>query len=114
MKQTNLSIFIPHYGCPNRCSFCDQRYISGAKQPHTPDEVRGILAEQQPVLKERGISAEIAFFGGSFTAIDREYMTDLLETAAYFTEKYPEAYCGIRCSTRTDCIDEERLGIMKK
>ena len=30
MKQTNLSIFIPHVGCPHRCSFCDQRSISGA------------------------------------------------------------------------------------
>lgn len=114
MKQTNLSIFIPHYGCPNRCSFCDQRYISGAKQPPTPDEVRGILAKQQPVLKERGISAEIAFFGGSFTAIDRAYMTALLEAAAEFTEKYPDEYCGIRCSTRPDCINEEILGILKK
>lgn len=114
MKQTNLSIFIPHYGCPNRCSFCDQRYISGAKEPPTPEEVRIILAGQQPVLKERGISAEIAFFGGSFTAIDREYMTALLETAAYFTGKYPSEYCGIRCSTRPDCIDEEILAILKK
>ena len=114
MKQTNLSIFIPHNGCPNRCSFCDQRYISGAKEPPTPEEVRTILTEQQPVLKERGLSAEIAFFGGSFTAIHRDYMTALLETAAYFTEKYPEEYCGIRCSTRPDCIDEEILGILKK
>ena len=113
MKQTNLSIFIPHYGCPNRCSFCDQRYISGAKEPPTPEEVRKILAEQQPVLKERGISAEIAFFGGSFTAIDREYMTALLEAAAYFTDKYPSEYCGIRCSTRPDCIDEEILVILR-
>ena len=114
MKQTNLSIFIPHYGCPNRCSFCDQRYISGANQPPTPEEVRKTLTEQQPVLKERGLSAEIAFFGGSFTAIDRDYMIALLETAADFTEKYPGQYCGIRCSTRPDCIDGEILGILKK
>lgn len=29
-------------------------------------------------------TTEIAFFGGSFTAINRNYMTDLLEAAAVF------------------------------
>lgn len=114
MKQTNLSIFIPHYGCPNCCSFCNQRTISGTKNPPSPIEVRNILEEQLPVLADKKMMAEIAFFGGSFTAIDREYMTALLEAARYFTENYPSQYNGIRCSTRPDCIDDEILGILKK
>lgn len=60
------------------------------------------------------MKAEIAFFGGSFTAIDRAYMTELLQVASEFTEVFPEQYCGIRCSTRPDCIDEETLEILKK
>lgn len=114
MKQTNISIFIPHYGCPNRCSFCDQRFISGAEKPPSPEEVRTLLSEQQPVLRDRSMKAEIAFFGGSFTAIDRAYMTELLKVASDFTEAFPEQYCGIRCSTRPDCINEEILEILKK
>lgn len=60
-----------------------------------------------------GMTAEIAFFGGSFTAIDREYMINLLKTAQYFVKNYPEQYNGIRCSTRPDCISEEVLDILK-
>lgn len=114
MKQTNISIFIPHYGCPNRCSFCDQRFISGAEKPPSPEEVRTLLSQQQPVLRDRNMKAEIAFFGGSFTAIDRAYMTELLKTASEFTEAFPDQYCGIRCSTRPDCINEEVLEVLKK
>ncbi len=113
MKQTNLSIFIPHYGCPNCCSFCNQRCISGTKEPPSPEDVRAILKEQQPVLAQKGMTAEIAFFGGSFTAVDREYMTELLKTAHYFVTAYPEQYNGIRCSTRPGCINREILDILK-
>lgn len=59
------------------------------------------------------MTAEIAFFGGSFTAVDREYMTELLKTAQYFTANYPGQYNGIRCSTRPDCITREILDILK-
>ncbi len=114
MKQTNLSIFIPHYGCPNCCSFCNQRTISGTKIPPTADEVYQILAEQQKQLSEKDMCAEIAFFGGSFTAVDREYMVSLLKTAQYFTVNHPRQFRGIRCSTRPDCIDREILGILKE
>ncbi len=114
MKQTNLSVFIPHYGCPNCCSFCNQRLISGKKNPPDVEEVATTLSEQQPILKEKGMSAEIAFFGGSFTAVDRDYMINLLKTAQHFVNTYHEQYNGIRCSTRPDCIDEEILGILKK
>ncbi len=114
MKQTNLSIFIPHYGCPNCCSFCNQRTISGTKTPPTAEEVFAILSEQQKVLSEKEMCAEIAFFGGSFTAIDCEYMTALLKTAQHFTTRYPAQFCGIRCSTRPDCISREILDILKE
>lgn len=114
MKQTNLSVFIPHYGCPNCCSFCNQRCISGTKEPPSPEEVRAVLQEQQPLLAEKGMTAEIAFFGGSFTAVDREYMVELLKTAHCFVTRYPGQYNGIRCSTRPDCISREILDILKQ
>lgn len=113
MKRTNISVFIPHIGCPHRCSFCDQRSISGAAHAPSAEEVRELLDEQAPHLIERNMQAEIAFFGGSFTAVPRDYMISLLECAAGAVRKYPEAYCGIRCSTRPDCIDEEIIAILK-
>ncbi len=75
--------------------------------------MRAILEEQAPHLTERGMRAEIAFFGGSFTAVPRAYMTELLEAAHEALEKH-DCYCGIRCSTRPDCIDEEVLAVLKR
>lgn len=40
-------------------------------------------------------------------------MTELLEAASAAMKCYPEVYCGIRCSTRPDCISEEILGLLK-
>ena len=111
MKQTNLSIFIPHKGCPNTCSFCNQRFISGSDRAPTPEEVRAILAAQVPLLQQNGLQAEIAFFGGSFTAVDRDYRRELLLAASEYISEFPEQYGGIRCSTRPDCID---VGIMEE
>lgn len=62
-------------------------------------------------LEEKGEEAkniEIAFFGGSFTAIDREYMLSLLKAANKFTDHFG----GIRISTRPDYIDPEILEIL--
>ena len=60
-------------------------------------------------MAENTKNAEIAFFGGIFTAIDRDYMLSLLQA----TENYIDKFKGIRISTRPDCIDDEILEILK-
>lgn len=111
MKHKNISIFIPHVGCKNSCSFCNQRVISGKIFPPTKDEVREVLNKAFNEIEDKN-SAEIAFFGGSFTAIDREYMLDLLKVANEFIGK--DKFFGIRVSTRPDAITQEILDILKK
>ncbi|MGN1340862.1 MAG: elongator complex protein 3 [Oscillospiraceae bacterium] len=113
MKQTNISIFIPHIGCPHRCSFCDQRSISGSAHAPSPQGVTELLAGQAQHLAHSRMTAEIAFFGGSFTAIPRDYMVSLLECAKSAVERFPGVYTGIRCSTRPDCIDEDIIALLK-
>lgn len=63
-------------------------------------------------MGERVQNAEIAFFGGSFTAIDPDYRLALLKTAHAACETY--GFAGIRCSTRPDAIDDERLTVLKQ
>lgn len=94
------------------CSFCDQKAISGSAKAPDAAEVFELLKTQAPHLEERGMSAEIAFFGGSFTAIERGYMKSLLTAAARAMKKFP-VYTGIRCSTRPDCVDEKIAGVLK-
>ncbi len=112
MSHANISIFVPHLGCPHRCSFCDQVSISGAC--HQPDEADIDEAVRLAVKSHRyhRENTELAFFGGSFTAIDRDYMVRLL-SAAYCHVKDGKI-SGIRISTRPDCIDSEILNILNK
>ncbi len=111
MKHSNISIFVPHIGCPNMCAFCNQRHITGQTQiPRAADVAKAVnIAKNSPRYSPK--TGEIAFFGGSFTAIDREYMLELL-SAAYQEIKLGNA-AGIRISTRPDAIDEEILHILK-
>lgn len=61
-------------------------------------------------MRDNCKDAEIAFFGGSFTAIDREYMLSLLDA----TKPYISRFKGIRISTRPDCIDDGILDILER
>lgn len=110
MKHSNISVFIPHIGCPHQCSFCDQRTISGAQHIPSGEEVKEICEKALTEVKSQE-NTEIAFFGGSFTAVPRDYMIELLDAAKPFVGG--GKFRGIRISTRPDCIDCEVLDILK-
>ncbi|MBR4092486.1 MAG: radical SAM protein [Oscillospiraceae bacterium] len=111
MKHSNIAIFIPHMGCPHLCSFCNQRNISGEKSITSGDDVRKICSSAMSEISDKS-NTEIAFFGGSFTALDRGYMLELLSAAYDFVGE--GKFKGIRISTRPDYIDDEVLSILKK
>lgn len=104
----NIPIFIPHLGCPNQCVFCNQRSISGCRSFHEEDVRRQIETALSTI--PQGTDTEIAFFGGSFTGIDRALMLRLLDTA----EDYVRAgrVSSIRLSTRPDYISDEILSVL--
>ncbi len=110
-RHANISIFVPHIGCPNQCSFCNQRYITGAHKAPSPDDVANAVIDARSAKNYSPENTEIAFFGGSFTAINRNYMSELLKTASWFVENGIVA--GIRISTRPDAIDDETLKLLK-
>ncbi|MDE6658686.1 MAG: radical SAM protein [Eubacterium sp.] len=108
MKKGNISIFVPHIGCPQKCSFCNQNTITGSHSVPTPDDVKNAV---ETALLKTEYEYEIAFFGGSFTAIEKEYMLSLLKAAKPYIES--GKIKGIRCSTRPDAIDDEVLSLLK-
>ena len=109
-RHSNISIFIPHIGCPHKCSFCDQRIISGSKNIPHGDDVRRICEQAMQEIADKS-STQIAFFGGSFTAVPRDYMIELLTAAREYVGE--GKFSGIRISTRPDFIDGEILSILK-
>ncbi len=112
MKHRNVSLFVPHEGCPYACTFCNQKAISGQTKALTADEI--VTACQTALQSEGYLSeySEIAFFGGSFTAIPTEKQLFYLGTVQPFIGE--NKFGGIRISTRPDCITEENLALLKK
>ena len=85
MRHINIPIFIPHMGCPNMCVFCNQRSISG-KINFDISRVKFEIEEALATTKNDD-EIEIAFFGGSFTGIDRELMISLLSLAKEYIDR---------------------------
>lgn len=112
MKHANVAFFVPMVGCPHRCSFCDQNFITGENGVPTPEEIEKTLKKAARELHGFAEKSEIAFFGGSFTMIPRELMISLLAPAKKWIDR--KAFSGIRISTRPDAIDEEVLGVLKE
>lgn len=108
-RHYNIPIFVPHYGCPFSCVFCNQNEITGRKAETDIAEAENIIETHINTIN--GSDTEIAFFGGSFTAIPRDIMIAYLELG----KKYIDSgrVRGIRLSTRPDFIDRDVLDILK-
>ena len=111
-KQYIIPIFVPHLGCPNNCTFCNQKIISGETKEITPDDVKKTVEFYLESFKEKNKYTEIAFFGGSFTGIEIEKQEALLKAAFEFVKA--KKVNSIRVSTRPDYIDKEKLKLLKK
>jgi histone acetyltransferase (RNA polymerase elongator complex component) len=103
----HIPVFIPHLGCPHRCVFCDQRAISG----QTDFSLGGVREQIETALatirNREQTRVEIAYFGGSFTAIPRQLMHQLLTLAQTFVDD--GRVDAIRFSTRPDAVPDQLL-----
>lgn len=111
MSHGNISVFVPHIGCPNQCSFCNQKTITGESKAPTKGDVADAVRTALSHPNYNPKDTELAFFGGSFTAIDRYYMCELLDAGYEFVKS--GVVSGIRISTRPDAITPEILDILK-
>ncbi len=75
-----------------------------------PETAKNTIDEVLSTVRE-GTACEIAFFGGSFTGIDRILMRNLLDLAQSYVDS--GRVSGIRMSTRPDYIDGEIIGILQ-
>jgi histone acetyltransferase (RNA polymerase elongator complex component) len=112
LRHYHIPIFIPDYGCPFRCIFCNQQSITGAHKNPTTVEIQAHVEEWLTSISEENSMVEIAFFGGNFTGIPEEIQQIYLEAVAPFLES--GQVHGIRLSTRPDAISEETLIRLKQ
>jgi histone acetyltransferase (RNA polymerase elongator complex component) len=107
VRQIILPVFIPQWGCPHRCVFCNQQTITAA-EVSSPS-----LALVQKRLNEMfstsvsGKTAQIAFFGGNFLGLNNQWLESVLKLASRYIQKGKAG--SIRFSTRPDTITPETL-----
>lgn len=112
-KHAIIPIFIPHLGCPCQCVFCNQQKITARTKAVSTDEVRETVERYLSTLADLDPSEiEIAFYGGSFTAIPIDAQIAYLEVANEYIDQ--GRVSSLHISTRPDCIDEGILSNLKR
>jgi histone acetyltransferase (RNA polymerase elongator complex component) len=107
-----IPIFLPAMGCRERCLFCNQN--STAEELPSPASIRNFIETSLNRLpsKKKSREKQVAFYGGSFTAIRKD------DQICYLKEVQPFLASGlinsIRISTRPDALDEETLSLLKE
>jgi len=107
-----IPIFLPYAGCRERCLFCNQK--AATEGLLSASSVRKFIETSLAAIpyekKNRG--KQVAFYGGSFTAIRREDQIRYLKEVQSFLS--PGLTDSIRISTRPDALDEETLCMLKE
>lgn len=107
-----IAIFVPHQGCPHTCIFCNQRQITGQTVISDGLSVAAqIKAQTATIVRSNAQRIEVAFYGGSFTAIPAALQEELLAPA--YVALQQGMIDGIRLSTRPDYIDPEILSRLR-
>ena len=111
-KMKIIPVFVPHIGCPNDCVFCNQKRITGkGTVAANAQYVKDIVEAYRKTIDEDTYT-ELAFFGGSFTAIDLRVQEELLAVGKHYKDL--GVVQSIRCSTRPDSINYDILKLQKK
>lgn len=106
-----IPVFVPHWGCLHACVFCNQRSITGQRKPASAADVQQAI-ESAAAFLPKGEKRQLAFYGGSFTAIPAEEQEALLGAAQPYLKS--GLLSSIRLSTRPDAIDPETLARLKR
>lgn len=105
-----IPFFIPNSGCPHQCVFCNQKNITGQvasiEAPSIPRAIAEYVKTNDP-----DEPVQVAFYGGSFTALGIDMQKSYLEAVRPFI--LSGQIKSIRLSTRPDNINREILALLK-
>ena len=105
-----IPFYIPHAGCPQQCVFCNQHRIAAGGARASEVDVKATIDEY--IDNERHEKYwEVAFYGGSFSALPEDLQRSLLEPA--YEALQNGEIDAIRCSTRPDALGETEIALLK-
>ncbi len=109
-KPLIIPIFIPHFGCPHQCAFCNQSIITNQKSSlPTENTIHGIVDQYLKYQGKRRV-VEVAFFGGNFLGLPHDRIIKLLDIIQPLVKN--EKVDGIRFSTRPDTITPTTIALV--
>lgn len=100
--------FLPFAGCPARCSFCNQWAVTG----QGPKSLQALHDELDARLAADARPMELAFYGGTFTALPEPWPRRFLELAR--RHRALGAVTRVRCSTRPDAVGPRTLDMLRE
>jgi histone acetyltransferase (RNA polymerase elongator complex component) len=110
LRRVVVPFFISHLGCPNRCVFCNQEKIAGAAGVlPTADEIRATVLRYRDSAP--GSALQVAFYGGTFTALPKEDQRYLFEVLQPLLRE--GSVSSLRLSTRPDAVDAETAAFLQ-
>jgi histone acetyltransferase (RNA polymerase elongator complex component) len=110
MKRVIVPFFIAHQGCPHRCVFCDQRSITG-RDGELPEPAELLRAIETWRSSSGAEAVEVAFYGGTFTALSRRQQETLLQPPQPLLAS--GRVSAVRLSTRPDAVDAANADFLR-
>ena len=106
-----IPFFITHAGCPHQCAFCNQKNITGRNEPPDASSIHPSISRYLEARRDKK-AVQVAFYGGSFTALPIEDQISYLESVQPFIRSGDIE--SIRLSTRPDSITPDILAVLKR
>jgi histone acetyltransferase (RNA polymerase elongator complex component) len=112
-KTTIYPIFLLHAGCPFQCVYCNQHaVISADSQSSLLFSFREQLSRLTKNIQRNALPGEIAFYGGTFTALPIHVLQNILDTVSPWVQD--GKFTSIRFSTRPDTITSTICSFLEK
>lgn len=103
-------------GCKGKCVFCAQDKQTGINPIKSIEDLRERLLalelELERIKLKYNAKAEVAFYGGTFTALPEEAWSLCTQFVNALRKK--ALFSSFRCSTRPDSLSKNRLEELKK
>jgi len=112
-EQLIIPVFIPHEGCPYRCSFCNQSKITGIHFQSDENMVHKTIESYLDVFELNDLpnNREVAFYGGSFTGLEAERQKKLLGVVQPWINS--KKINSIRVSTHSLLVNQNNICLLK-
>lgn len=104
-------VFLPFAGCPYRCVYCAQDRQTGQGEADLEAILDSLEQDLGTALDEGRGPYELAFYGGTFTALPEPWPATFLAVARRYRRK--GLVTRVRCSTRPDAVDASLLADLR-